>query len=106
MNVFLVMAALVFMISVYGLLSSRNMVRMLISIEVMFNSVVLAVLSLGSQMAYLGRPEASGTAASLVIFAIGLAISEIVLMFSIMIGILRLRIVRNVDTEEMRAKER
>ncbi|HWQ17048.1 MAG TPA: NADH-quinone oxidoreductase subunit K [Sulfolobales archaeon] len=106
MNVYLLISALLFLVSVYGILSSRNMVRMLISVEVMFNAVVLAVLSIGNIMAASGYQNAIPTMVSIVVFAITLAVSEIVLMFSIMIGILRFRVVRNIDTEELVTRER
>jgi NAD(P)H-quinone oxidoreductase subunit 4L len=106
MNLFLFIASVLFLISVYGILSSRNMVRMLISIEVMFNSVVLAILSLGNLLAFSGGAQAVPILVSIVIFAIALAVSEIVLIFSIMIGVVRFRVARDVDTEELVTKER
>ncbi|MEM1611172.1 MAG: NADH-quinone oxidoreductase subunit K [Sulfolobales archaeon] len=106
MNLFLLIASILFLISVYGILSSRNMVRMLISIEVMFNSIVLAILSIGNLLASSGGVQTIPILISIVIFAIALAVSEIVLIFSIMIGMVRFRIARNVDTEELITKER
>jgi NAD(P)H-quinone oxidoreductase subunit 4L len=106
MNLFLFIASILFLISVYGMLSSRNMVRMLISIEVMFNSVVLAILSLGNLLAFSGSAQAVPILVSIVIFAIALAVSEIVLIFSIMIGVVRFRVARDIDTEELVTKER
>ncbi len=106
MNIYLLISALLFLVSVYGILSSRNMVRMLISVEIMFNAVVLAVLSIGNIVAATGYQGVVPVMVSIVVFSIALAVSEIVLMFSIMIGILRFRIVRNIDTEELVTKER
>ena len=106
MNLFLFIASILFLISVYGILSSRNMVRMLISIELMFNSVVLATLSLGNLLAFSGGAQAVPILVSIVIFAIALAVSEIVLIFSIMIGVVRFRVARDIDTEELVTKER
>ncbi|MDT7894621.1 MAG: NADH-quinone oxidoreductase subunit K [Desulfurococcales archaeon] len=106
MNLFLFIASILFLISVYGILSSRNMVRMLISIEVMFNSVVLVILSLGNLLAFSGGAQAVPILVSIVIFAIALAVSEIVLIFSIMIGVVRFRVARDIDTEELVTKER
>ncbi|MDT7888497.1 MAG: NADH-quinone oxidoreductase subunit K [Desulfurococcales archaeon] len=106
MNIFLLISAILFLVSVYGVLSSRNMVRMLISIEVMFNSVVLAILSLGNLVASSGGVQVIPTLVSIVIFAIVLAVSEIVLIFSIMIGVFRFKVARNVDTEELVSRER
>lgn len=106
MNVYILISAILFLVSIYGILSSRNMVRMLISIEVMFNAVVLAILSMGNILAYSASPNAVAPLISIVIFSIVLAVSEIVLMFSIMIGIVRFRLVRNVDTEELVTSER
>jgi len=106
MNTYLLIASILFLVSVYGILSSRNMVRMMISIEVMFNSLVLAVLTLGNMLATSGAVQAVPTLASIVVFAIVLAVSEIVITFSIMVAIVRFRVARNVDTEELVTKER
>ncbi len=106
MNIYLFISAVLFLISVYGILSSRNMVRMLISVEVMFNAVILAVLSIGNIIAVSGYQGAAPVMVSIVVFSIALAVSEIVLMFSIIMGIFRFRIVRNIDTEELVTGER
>jgi NADH:ubiquinone oxidoreductase subunit K len=106
MNIYLLISAILFLVSTYGILSSRNMVRMLISIEVMFNAVVLAILSMGNILAYKVSPNAVAPLISIVIFSIVLAVSEIVLVFSIMVGIVRFRLVRDVDTEELVTRER
>lgn len=106
MNIYILISAILFLVSIYGILSSRNMVRMLISIEVMFNAVVLAILSIGNILAHEASPNIAAPLISIIIFSIALAVSEIVLVFSIMIGIVRFRLVRDVDTEELVTRER
>lgn len=90
---FLVLASIVFAIGVYGLISKRNMLRMLLSAEVMFNSVLLFLLTFSSTSAL---PFTGGVIALL---AIGIAAAEVGVIVSLAILMFRLR--ETVDVYEL-----
>ncbi len=85
-------------IGVYGAISRRNPVKILLSIEVIFNGVLLLLL----YMAWLSSPAGGAT---LAILLIGLAVGEIALIFTILIAILRFGVVPRMDVEEFTVKE-
>ncbi len=105
MNLFIIIAAFLIAISVYGILSSRNIIRILISIEILFNGVILIALGLANSLA--AGVEAGiasniyRSVGSLVIFSIGLAVAEIVIVFAILMSIFKFRILKRVDTREL-----
>ena len=100
MNLVVLVASILFAISVYGILSSRNMARILIYSEVMFNAFVLAIIGyLASISPYVG-PESAAYVSVFVVIAILLAVSEIIVTFSILIALLRYKVVKRIDTEE------
>lgn len=82
---FLILASIVFAIGAYGLLSKRNILRMLLSAEVLFNSVLLFLLTLSSQTT---TPSTGGVVALL---AIGIAAAEVGVIVSLAILMFRLK---------------
>ncbi len=83
---YLVVSSILFAIGVYGLLTRRNIIRMLLSAEVIFNAALLAFLSLASLNAAYG---AMGGA--IVIIAISLSAAEVGVIVSIAIMMFRMR---------------
>jgi NADH-quinone oxidoreductase subunit K len=90
---FLVLAAVVFAIGVYGLLGKRNMLRMLLSAEVMFNSVLLFLLTISAITA------APFTGGIIALLAIGIAAAEVGVIVSL--AILMFRIKESIDVYEL-----
>jgi NADH:ubiquinone oxidoreductase subunit K len=82
---FLILASIVFAIGAYGLLSKRNILRMLLSAEVLFNSVLLFLLTFSSQTT---TPSTGGVIALL---AIGIAAAEVGVIVSLAILMFRLK---------------
>jgi|BEDMetMinimDraft_1075159.scaffolds.fasta_scaffold09168_1 NADH-quinone oxidoreductase subunit K len=79
---FAIIASALFSIGIYGLASSRNIVRILLSSEVILNSAILFVFSLGY---YLGIYNAFLIA----LFGISMALAEVVVAFSILFLVFR-----------------
>lgn len=90
---FVSVSAVMFGIGVYGLASKRNMLRMLLSAEVMFNGALLALLTLSS------TTEAV-TGGVIALLAIGLAAAEVGVIVSIVI--LMFQVKRSIDIYEIR----
>jgi len=89
---YLIVAALLFGIGVFGFLSRRNVILMLISIELMFNA---ANLSLVAFNAYLPPGSNAGAVFSLLIMAV--AASEVTVGLGLVIAIIRTRQTAQVD---------
>ncbi|NIN51894.1 MAG: NADH-quinone oxidoreductase subunit NuoK [Nitrososphaeria archaeon] len=90
---FILISALMFGIGVYGLASKRNMLRMLLSAEVMFNGALLALLTLST------TTEAA-TGGVIALLAIGLAAAEVGVVVSIVV--LMFQVKRSIDIYEIR----
>ncbi len=98
---FLIVAAIIFSIGLYGSLSKRNVITVLMSIELMFNAVNITAVALSryvvpASIATLGNQEASDqvvqfllTGQVFAIFIITVAAAEIVLGLGIVIAIYR-----------------
>lgn len=89
---YLIVSALLFGIGVFGFLSRRNAILMLISIELMFNA---ANLSLVAFNAYLPPASNAGAVFSLLIMAV--AASEVTVGLGLVIAIIRTRQTAQVD---------
>jgi NADH-quinone oxidoreductase subunit K len=100
----MLIGSILFGISVYGLLSSKNMARILISAEVMFNAFVLYVLSYVVSVSSIFS-DAVVFISSLVLMAILLAVGEIVVSFSILLALIRFKVLKRIDTEEVVIKD-
>jgi len=91
---FLITSAVIFGIGIYGFITRRNMLKMLMSAEVMFNGALLALLALSRASMV---PAKGGI---LALIAISLAASEIGVMVSLAILIFRIK--RTIDVYELR----
>ncbi|RLG48137.1 MAG: NADH-quinone oxidoreductase subunit K [Thermoproteota archaeon] len=82
----LLTSGLLVALGVYGLLSTRSLIRMLLSVEVMFNGALLALLTLAG--------GAEGAALALV--AVSLAAAEVGVVVSLAVLLFRRRGVLDV----------
>ncbi len=89
---FLVLAAALFAMGVYGLLVRRNIVLILLSVELMLNAVNINLVAFE---AYLVTPEAIGQIFA--IFVITVAAAEVGIGLAIVLMIFRNRKSANVD---------
>jgi NADH:ubiquinone oxidoreductase subunit K len=91
-NQFLVIAALLFSMGVYGLLVRRNVVMVLLAVELMLNAVNINLVAFES---VLRTPMAVGQVFS--IFVIAVAAAEVGIGLAIVLLIFRNRQSANVD---------
>ncbi|MDP7976890.1 MAG: NADH-quinone oxidoreductase subunit K [TACK group archaeon] len=89
----------VMVIGMFGLLRHRNPIRMLLSLEVSFNGVLLLLLYMGW---VLSSPLAGS---SMALFAIGVSSSELALMVSIMMAMFKEGYLKILDQEELKEVE-
>jgi NADH-quinone oxidoreductase subunit K len=94
---FLTLSAAMFGIGLYGLISKRNMLRMLLSAEVNFNAAMLALLTLSSSTA---SPTAVATGGVIALLAIGIAAADIGMLVAI--AILMFQLKRRLDVYELK----
>ncbi|MGB3614417.1 MAG: NADH-quinone oxidoreductase subunit NuoK [Elainellaceae cyanobacterium] len=90
---FLLLAAALFCIGIYGLVTSRNAIRVLMSIELLLNAVNLNLLAFSS---YLDPAEIKGQVFG--IFIISIAAAESAVGLAIVLAIYRNR--NTVDMEQ------
>lgn len=90
---FLILAAALFFIGVYGLLTTRNLVRFLMSIELVLNAINLNLISFSN---FVDSSEIKGQVFAL--FIITLAAAEAAIALSILITIYRNR--ESLDVED------
>ena len=91
---FLIFAALLFCVGLYGALARRNAIAILMAIELMLNAVNINLVTFWR---YLGPEAVSGQAFALVVFAV--AASEAAVGLALMISIYRRR--HTVAVEEI-----
>ena len=91
-NQFLVLAAVLFSLGVYGMLVRRNAVMVLLAIELMLNAVNINLITFE---AVLRTPEAIGQVFA--IFVITVAAAEVGIGLAIVLMIFRNRASANVD---------
>jgi NADH:ubiquinone oxidoreductase subunit K len=89
---YLVLSAIVFCLGVYGVLSRRNAVLILMSVELMLNAVSLNFIAFA---AYLDPNRVTG--AIFAVFVITVAAAEVGLALAIVIRLFRHRSSANVD---------
>ena len=95
---FLLLAAALFCIGIYGLITSRNAVRVLMSIELMLNAVNLSLVTFSKM--HNGMEGVDGAAGSmLVFFVMCVAAAEAVVGLAIIISLFRNRL--DVDINNM-----
>lgn len=91
---FLLTSAAIFCIGLYGLLTRRGLIRMLLSAEVIFNAALLALLSTAS-ISQNFKPVGG----ALALLAISLAAAEVGVIVSVAILMFRLR--KSLDVYEL-----
>ncbi len=92
LNQFLILAAALFAMGVYGLLVRRNIVLILLSVELMLNAVNINLVAFESVLA---TPEAIGQIFA--IFVITVAAAEVGIGLAIVLLVFRNRRSANVD---------
>jgi NADH-quinone oxidoreductase subunit K len=90
LNALLLLSIILFSFGIYGVLSRRNALGILIALELIFNS---ANLNFGIFSKHFGNPEGILT----IIFGIALTAAEVVLGFAIVILLFRLRKTSQAD---------
>ena len=93
-NQFLVLAALLFSIGIYGVLVRRNAVLVLLSIELMLTAVNINLVAFGS---YLPDPDLLVAGQVFALFVITVAAAEVGIGLAIVVLIFRNRSSANVD---------
>ncbi len=89
---YLVLSAIIFSLGVYGVLTRRNAVLILMSVELMLNAVSLNFVAFAS---YLDPERITG--AIFAVFVITVAAAEVGLALAIIIRLYRNRATANVD---------
>ena len=98
---FLVLSAVLFCIGLYGALARRNVIIVLMSIELMFNAVNIALVAFAKYTIPLGAEEHLGrllTGQVFAVFIITVAAAEVALGLGIVIALYRNR--ETVDVSE------
>jgi NADH:ubiquinone oxidoreductase subunit K len=90
---YIALSAFLFTVGLYGVLTRRNAVAILMSIEIMFNAVILALISFNSFVA----PAGTYTGQIFSIFIIAVAAGEAAVGLALMITIYRSRDTINVE---------
>lgn len=90
---FLLLAALLFSIGVFGLLTRRNAIGILLSVELMANAVNINLVAFS-------RVHGGATGQVFALFAIALTVAEVAVGLALVILMARLR--RNIDVGEAR----
>lgn len=93
LNHFLVLAALLFCIGLFGVLTSKSALRVVICVELLLNAVNL---NLAAFSAYVAPKEAVGT--SFVIFLMVIAAAEVGLALALIITLNRTGDISAIDT--------
>ncbi len=93
---YLVLAAALFVIGLFGVLARRNLVAVLMSIELMLNAVNLNLLAWARHLEY---GAVHGQVFALMIFAV--AAAEAALGLALVLAIWRLRQTSNVDKVDL-----
>jgi NADH-quinone oxidoreductase subunit K len=90
---FLTLSAILFSIGMYGLISKRTMLRMLLAAEINFNAAVLALVALASQS------TSPATGEVVAVIATGIAAADVGILVSI--AMLMYRMKRRSDVYEL-----
>lgn len=93
LNHYMVLSALLFCIGLYGALSRRNAVAILIAIEIMLNSVNLALVGMSRYVGERGLVVGQ----IFVVFIITVAAAEAAVALAMLIAIYRARGTINID---------
>ena len=87
---YLILSAIIFTIGLYGIMTQRNGVRLLMCVELMLNSANINLVAFSSY-----NDDMSGQV--FVLFSIALAAAEAVIGFAILLSIYRMRDMIDVD---------
>ena len=98
LNEFLILAAFLFCTGIYGVLSRKNGVLVLMSIELILNAVNINLVAFGSYLGGRGDPQAALTGQIFALFVIAIAAAEIGVGLAIVLLIYRNR--RSIDLTE------
>ena|SRR5215467_4081427 len=96
LNTFLALGAVLFVIGLFGALSKRNAVAILMGIEIMLNAVNITLVAFAAAAAHAPALQAGGVGARLTgqifaIFIITVAAAEAAVALAMIIGIYRRR---------------
>ena len=94
-----IVAAALFAVGVYGVLARRNLIIIMMSVELMLNGANLSMVGFSREMAHLGQPADAGQV--LVLMTMAVAAAEVAVGLSILIAIFRH--IRTVDVDAPRA---
>lgn len=96
-----VIAAGLFAIGVFGVLARRNLLIILMSVELMLNAANLSLVGFSREAASLNVPGAAESGQVMVLMAMAVAAAEVAVGLSILIAIFRH--IRTVDVDADRA---
>jgi NADH-quinone oxidoreductase subunit K len=96
----LYVSAALFSIGVFGVLSRRNLLIVLMSVELMLNGANMALVAISREQAYMS-PASAEAGQALVLFSMAVAAAEVAVGLSILIALFRHA--RSVDTASPRA---
>jgi NADH-quinone oxidoreductase subunit K len=95
-----IVAAALFAVGVYGVLARRNLIIILMSVELMLNGANLSIVGFSRELAHLA-PGPADAGQVMVLMAMAVAAAEVAVGLSIMIAIFRH--IRTVDVDAPRA---
>jgi len=95
-----IVAAALFAVGVFGVLSRRNLLIILMSVELMLNGANLSLVGFSREMAHLPTGAAEGGQV-LVLMSMAVAAAEVAVGLSILIALFRH--IRSVDVDTPRA---
>jgi len=93
LQAYLLFSLLLFCVGLFGVLARRNLIAILIGVELMLNAVSVNFLAVN----YFLAPEPA-IGQIIVLFIIGLAAAEVAIALSILLAVYRKRAAINVDT--------
>ncbi len=93
-NHFIALAMLLFLVGLYGIMTRRNIVAILMSVEIMLNSAMLVFVSVA---AYSG--DAKNTGPLFALFIVAIAAAEVAVGLAIFINVFRSK--GGVTTEDL-----
>ena len=96
---YLALAGLLFAVGVLGALTRRNGITIFLSIELMLNSVNLALIAYARQIAEAAGPGAGLTGHVVVLFVIAVAAAEAAVGLALFIAVFRGR--RTIDVDRL-----
>ena len=96
---YLLVAAAMFAIGAYGVLARRNLLIVLMSLELMLNGVNVALVALA--LLHSGSPTAAADGQVFVLIVMAVAAAEVAVGLAIVIALFRTR--RTIDTHDLQS---